>query len=449
LNFERCDLKRSEEQSFPREQGECPSQENAYDILIQSERNQMTMISNVALSIGSGGGDNIMNDIVSPFKPHWDLYPKAYVAPKISFPLIDHLDGDLTKDVWKDVSFSDIFHDIRGDKDAPNEDKPNSNCRTRFKAVWDDSFLYIGAILESDFETQAHFTDHNSPIYQRDSDFEVFVDPFGSCHNYKELEVNAINTVWNLMLDRPYDDGGEEHSGRISEPGDDRYYEVHHQKTATKLLRGTLNDSNGSAPWSIEVALSYKDLLVNTNNSGKSSIPSVGNMMRINFSRVERQGAINWTWQPQVVWDPANHRYSGYVAMHLPDSWGYMIFGGTKSIAQTDHGDNEDIDIEQLESETLSVPRDSTWPGRIAAMNIYYAQRYFSDQNNGTYAASIEKLEGLLDNEIVRPFKIRIELVPGGFVATVSGNPDGSYVTITNDRLLQDVGPSAVGVTTA
>jgi len=47
--------------------------------------------------------------------------------------------------------------------------------------------------------------------------------------------------------------------------------------------------------------------------------PRVGNMMRINFSRVERQGAINWTWQPQVVWDPKNQRYTGYVAMHLPD----------------------------------------------------------------------------------------------------------------------------------
>ena len=165
--------------------------------------------------------------------------------------------------------------------------------------------------------------------------------------------------------------------------------------------------------------------------------------MRINFSRVEKQGAINWTWQPQVVWDPANHRYSGYVAMHLPDSWGYMVFGGTQSIAPTDDGDNEDVDGEQLESKAGSVPRDSAWPGRIAAMNVYYAQRYFSDQTNGTYAASIEMLEGLLNNAIVRPFKICIELVPDGFVATVRGNPDGSYVTITNDRLLHVGNPSA------
>ena len=118
---------------------------------------------------------------------------KTYVAQKISFPLIDHLDGDLTKDVWKNAKFSDLFDDIRGEDDAPDADRPDSKCHTRFKAVWDENHLYIGAILASDFETQAHFTERNSPIYQRDSDFEVFDDPFGSCHNYKE--VSALNNV--------------------------------------------------------------------------------------------------------------------------------------------------------------------------------------------------------------------------------------------------------------
>ena len=33
--------------------------------------------------------------------------------------------------------------------------------------------------------------------------FEVFLDPGGSCAWYKELEMNANNAVWNLMLDRP------------------------------------------------------------------------------------------------------------------------------------------------------------------------------------------------------------------------------------------------------
>lgn len=389
------------------------------------------------------------NEMMSPLKPHWDLYPKTYVAPKISFPLIDHLDGDLTKDVWKDVSFSDTFDDIRGPIDAPKKDRPDPNCLTRFKAVWDDSHLYIGAILESDFETQAHFTQRNSPLYQKDSDFEVFVDPFGSCHNYKELEVNAINTIWNLMLDRPYDDDGKEFSGRIAKPGEDRYYEVYHQKTATKLLKGTLNDSNGSASWSIEVALSFQDLLAHTNTSSNGFIPSVDSMLRINFSRVERQGTTNWTWQPQVVWDPANQRYSGFVAMHLPDAWGYMVFGEEKSIAPLDAVDQMHHEGKTLESETASIPRDPTWPGRIAAMNVYYAQSHFSRQNDGKYATSIHDLLGLLDDPIVSPFQISIESTSDGYTATVRGNPDGSDVIITDDRFLQVVDSSGKRVDTA
>mmetsp|Transcript_10307 Transcript_10307/g.21649 ORF Transcript_10307/g.21649 Transcript_10307/m.21649 type:complete len:119 (-) Transcript_10307:156-512(-) len=111
-----------------------------------------------------------------------------------------------------------------------------------------------------------------------------------------------------------------------------------------------------------------------------------------------------------------------------------MVFGGKNSIAPTGHGGNED--------KTLLVPRDPSWPGRIAAMNVYYSQRYYYKQNNGTYAASIDQLDGLLDDKIVRPFEISTKLVSGGFKATVSGNPDGSVVTITNDRLLQVISSS-------
>ena len=62
------------------------------------------------------------------------------------------------------------------------------------KMLWDDNYLYIGALLESDRQTTATFTERNSPIYQKDSDFEVFIDASGECHWYKELEINAINS---------------------------------------------------------------------------------------------------------------------------------------------------------------------------------------------------------------------------------------------------------------
>ena len=234
------------------------------------------------------------SSLSSPFTPHWDQYPLTYIAPKIAFPLYDHLDGDLTKDVWKDVPWSEYFDDIRGVKDAPPDERPDSNSKTRFKAVWNDDHLFIGALITTDFETVAEFKERNSPICQKDSDFEVFIDPIGSCHWYKELELNAINTIWNLMLDKPYLDGGSEHSARIAGPGDGNYYEVYHQKTAVKLLKGTLNKPGEGTTWSLELAISYKDIFSHVEEEPVQ--PKQGTMWRINFSRVEKTASINWTW---------------------------------------------------------------------------------------------------------------------------------------------------------
>ena len=38
--------------------------------------------------------------------------------------------------------------------------------------------------------------------------FEVFISPSNSNHNYGEIEINALNTVWDLLLDRPYNTKG-------------------------------------------------------------------------------------------------------------------------------------------------------------------------------------------------------------------------------------------------
>ena len=139
----------------------------------------------------------------SPFTPHWRLAPRQYVARRLatdSSPLT--IDGDLEKPEWAEVEWSAPFGDIRGVADAPKEAQPTAKQQTRMKMRWDDEYLYVAAHLESDFPVHASFTKHNEPIFTEDSDFEVFVDPGGTTHAYKELEINALNTVWNLMLNR-------------------------------------------------------------------------------------------------------------------------------------------------------------------------------------------------------------------------------------------------------
>ncbi|CEN48597.1 hypothetical protein CCAN2_1920045 [Capnocytophaga canimorsus] len=36
------------------------------------------------------------------------------------------------------------------------------------------------------------------------NDFEIFLDPDNDSHNYYEFEINALNTVWDLFLTKPY-----------------------------------------------------------------------------------------------------------------------------------------------------------------------------------------------------------------------------------------------------
>lgn len=354
----------------------------------------------------------------SPYSFHYSLHPNVYVAPFISKPL--NIDGNIYKDEWNHIPYSNDFDDIRGINDAPSRDRPSLACRTRFKMMYDNQYLYIAAMIESDMEVVAKFKERNSPIYHSDSDFEVFIDPESSCQNYKELEMNAINTVWNLMLDKPYMDGGHEHSARVAEKGEDDYYEVKSQQTATVLLEGNLNDdTKGSrVVWGVEIALAHVDT-VRFQKQHKVP-PQRGNLWRINFSRVEKQGDINWTWQPQRIWDGNTGSYMGKVNMHLPDAWGYVRFGPpvsknsttlmtTANAATSSSCHLMSTTMGQVPRECLSKEGDDFWPLRLAVMNVYYSQRHYFE-THGCYAKTMDELNHVLDQQTMDPFREHITL---------------------------------------
>ena len=251
--------------------------------------------------------------------------------------------------------------------------------------LWDDEFLYVCAILESDFEIVCTFTERNSPIFQRDSDFEIFVDAAGSCHAYKELEVNAANVVWNLMLDRPYADGGGEHSARVAAPGDARHYEVRAQRSATRLLRGALNSGGGGA-WAVEMALAHEETVARQGSAARR--PAVGGRWRVNFSRVERRGEVNWTWGPQVVWEPRTRRYEGKVNMHLPDAWGHVEFAPP----------NAEASAGQSAEAAAAVAAEPAAVARGAAMGVYYAMHAHREAH-GSFAKTIDEMRDMLDGD--------------------------------------------------
>lgn len=305
--------------------------------------------------------------------------PKGYVCYRAERPPV--LDGGLTDVVWRRAPWTDRFQDIEG------EAKPRPRFRTRAKMLWDDDFFYVGAELEEP-HVWATLTQHDSVIFQ-DPDFEVFIDPDGDNHNYYEIEINALNTVWDLLLKKPYRDGGP----AMNE------WEIPGLKTAVKV-RGTLNDpSDQDQGWTLEMAFPWKVLGQYTN---RPVPPHDGDQWRVNFSRVEWQIEVvggrykkipgkpedNWVWSPQ-----------GVVDMHRPERWGYVQFS-------TDR--------------TGRVPfrPDPALAARDLLHRVYYAQRDFQAKHQ-RWAATLKEL-GLEALEQTGASAPALEPTPEGYEATVS-----------------------------
>ena len=282
-----------------------------------------------------------------PFAPRQMICHRAASPPVI--------DGRLDEPAWRLAPWSDPFVDIEGAA------KPAPRLRTRVKMLWDSEFLYIAADMEEPHLWGA-LTTRDSVIFH-ENDFEVFLDPDGDTHDYYELEINALNTVWDLMLTRPYRDGGRAIDA----------WDIAGLKTAVHL-RGTLNDPRDTDQgWSVEIAMPWAVLEEAAPRDGP---PKVGDQWRVNFSRVQwpldvQEGKYvkrtdakgnlvaenNWVWSAQ-----------GAVAMHMPERWGYVQFAGDHVEPRTDEA------------------------ARWTLRRLYYRQADFRKQH-GRYARSLGELK--------------------------------------------------------
>jgi hypothetical protein len=231
--------------------------------------------------------------------------PNQYDCHRAASPV--KIDGHLDDRAWTNAAWTDAFVDIQGDG------HPKPRFLTRVKMLWDDEYLYIGAELEEP-DVWATLMAHDSVIFH-DNDFEVFLNPTSDGLKYFEFEINALNTGWDLFLDKPYNKGGKA----------DNSWEIPGYKSAV-AINGTLNDPRDKdRGWSVELALPWSAFVA---RSGKGR-PNPGEAWRINFSRVEWQVRVvdgkyeklpglkedNWVWSPQ-----------GVVNMHVPEKWGVVRF---------------------------------------------------------------------------------------------------------------------------
>jgi hypothetical protein len=267
--------------------------------------------------------------------------PRGYVAYRSAQPI--KMDGKLDEEAWRAVPWTEPFVDIEGDL------KPVPRFETRAKMLWDDQYFYIGAYLQEP-HVWGTLTKHDSVVFH-DNDFEIFIDPNGDNHEYYEIEINALNTEWDLLLKKPYRDGGP----AVNE------WEIPGLKTAVHV-EGTLNDpADKDKSWSVEFAIPWKVL---AEYAHRPAPPRDGDQWRINFSRVEWQHELadgkyrtvpktredNWVWSPQ-----------GVVDMHRPETWGIVQFSTASPGTAT------------LRPNPASAMRDRL-------MEIYHAQKRFHEK---------------------------------------------------------------------
>lgn len=247
--------------------------------------------------------------------------PRRYLCRRMREPA--RFDGSLGDPAWASLPWTKEFVDITG----AAEKRPV--LATRAKLGWNEASLYVGAWLEEP-HVWGSIRERNAVIFH-DNDFELFLDPDGDGRNYYELEVNALGTIWELILPKAYREGGRPRSGKLVEG---LRWAVH--------VDGTLNDPRDvDRGWSVEIALPWSGLA--PFNRGRSTPPEPGDVWRANFSRVQWRHEIvdgsyrrlpphgtplpagdpettahpeeNWVWSPQ-----------GVVNMHRPDRWGEIVF---------------------------------------------------------------------------------------------------------------------------
>ena len=314
------------------------------------------LLASVLLSIGlTGNAQDIFKGYEALFTP-----PRSYTVLRTSERI--NLDGKSAEAAWSKVPWSESFVDIEG------EGRATPRHKTRFKLLWDTSALYVYVELE---ETHIWASLHQrDTIIYHDNDIEIFIDPDGDTYEYFEIELNAHNTVFDLLMPRPYRNGGK---AKIK-------WDAVGFNSAVQVL-GTLNNpADKDAKWAVEMAIPFRSLGTGEN----TRMPVAGDWWRINLSRVQwdldvvndqyvkRKNANtgrplpehNWVWSPQ-----------GVVNMHYPERWGYTFFSA------------------KLAGSTLTpVAIPPTEDLKKYLWLVYYKQQAFRRKER-RYAASLAELE--------------------------------------------------------
>ncbi|UIR54947.1 carbohydrate-binding family 9-like protein [Sphingobacterium sp. SRCM116780] len=300
--------------------------------------------------------------------------PKTYAVLKTNETL--QIDGKDNENSWAQAKTITNFEDIQG----KNFKQPA--YKTELKMLWDSTYLYVYAKLY-DPHIWADIKKHDEIVYLN-NDFEIFLKPNLHQAEYYEVEVNALQTIFDLMLTKPYRFGGEAIT----------HWDLKNLKSAVYVNGSLNNPQDTDSFWSVEFAIPHQSIYA----FGKPMMPKPNDYWLCNFSRVQWQHEVindqyrrktknnkileedNWVWSP-----------IGLINMHYPERWGYIQF------------------VEHAQEQPPALPE--TYEITKLAWNIHYLQRLFYKENR-MYTNQLSKLSLFKENinPILKNYQITLNL---------------------------------------
>jgi hypothetical protein len=232
---------------------------------------------------------------------------REYVVKRSTSTMV--IDGQLAEAAWQGAGLTEKFVIYR--------DGTPTSLSTQAKILWDDRYLYVAFICE-DPDVWAEMINRDDYLWNEEV-VEIFCDPDGDGLNYIEIEVNPLETVLDLVLDKAYFEGGKA----------DFSWNLDGLEVAVSV-DGTINDLDDiDTRWLCEVAIPFQALAFTAPSNNFP--PRAGDEWRLLLCRYnyERTG-------DKVVeiscWNQTDSR-----GFHVPSKFGRIVFSGDIAVAVNPH----------------------------------------------------------------------------------------------------------------
>jgi hypothetical protein len=238
----------------------------------------------------------------------WPLFLLAFIHPLRSQAIREAvvkrtgnpplIDGRLTEPQWHAAGFTERF--------VLYQDGGATGLSTRAQFLWSGDFLFIGFVCE-DPDVWATLSRRDDHLWNGEV-VEILGDPDGDGRDYFEIQVNPLGTELDLLMDKPYSEGGRA----------DLSWNCVGMESAVSVT-GTLNDAaRPDTQWTCEVALPFDELAFLA--PSMAFPPAAGNSWRILVTRYDYERAGDQTVEISS-WNRTDSR-----GFHVPEKFGRIVF---------------------------------------------------------------------------------------------------------------------------